>query len=230
MIVVATAMSCPYCSATFKTEKGASRHRCQKRQFAEEAGSASLMRAFVLFDFWFRYNGFGKKAKTMAEFRKSPYFKTFVRLDERATKIYLGSAMEYLRWLSDKRIPSDAWFADETAAKYRSDVARSEDAGTAVVRSLENMASFCDRRGADISDFFSVVKAGELSTMIDTGRVSPWVLVSTRKLDQLIDRADDADSLERLALAFDSDYWAMRVQLSPERAREAAEILREVSL
>ncbi len=221
--------TCSYCTSTFKTEEGSKRHRCKRKAIAEDIGTAGLRRSYALFDFWFMYGGFSKKPKSMAEFQQSPYFDVFVNLDRKATSIYLGSALEYLRWLTDKRVPARDWLADRMIERYREDVAKGEDAVKAVIRSLEVAARHCDSKGIPISEFFGIVTPGELSSALEVGKISPWLLVTTGKLDDVLARMDEPN-LERLSMIFDADYWMRRVEINPDAAERAAELVRSVGL
>jgi hypothetical protein len=221
--------SCPYCGSGFKTEQGSKRHRCKRKAIAEDVGTASLRRSYALFDFWFMYGGFSKKPKSMLEFQRSPYFDVFVNLDRKATSIYLGSSLEYLRWLTDKRVPAKDWLKDSTIERYRDDIAKAEDAVKAVIRSLEVAARHCDSKGIPLSEFFGTITPGELSSALEVGKISPWLLVSTERLDDVLGRMDEPN-MERLSMVFDADYWMKRVEINPEAAERATELVRSVGL
>lgn len=152
-----------------------------------------------------------------------------MNLDRRATEIYLGSAVEYLRWLTDKRIPASDWFKDGVAERYRSDISKSEDAERAILRSLEVAARHCDAKGVQLSEFFKTITPGELSSALEVGRISPWLLVSSERFEDLMAKITEPQ-LERMSLSFDVEYWMRRVELCPEVSARVSDIVRSVGL
>lgn len=219
-------LACRFCGAAYKTRRGIERHSCQRSKLAAEVGDASLVRAFYLFEFWFRYNGFSKrKQKGYQEFCRSPYFRLFSELESKG----LPSTKEYIRWLSDGRVPSNRWLLNATMEQFRVESERSGDAREKAMRSLEKMASWCDQAGIDVADFFSAIGPGEAVLWLQTGKLSPWVLIATSKLDDLVGRMSE-EQATLLAREFDVDYWSMRAKLSADKYQEVRSLLEGMGL
>jgi hypothetical protein len=223
-------LNCDYCGATYKTLRGITKHSCLKLKLIQETGDVAVVRAFDLFDFWYRYNGFAKrKGKTFSEFTKSPYFKLFVELTTFSDSVYLGSVKEYLRWISDNRIPSNSWKSKSAIEKYRVDAERSGDAEDRVMQTLQKIAVWCDTNKTDMSEFFDKIEPGEAIQWVQTGKMSPWVLLATVKLDNLLLKMSE-EQATLLASSFDIDYWTMRANMAKDKFESIKKIISEVGL
>lgn len=225
-----TVKSCDHCGASFKTLGGFNRHKCAKARLIEEIGDIGLARAYDAFDFWYRYNGFGKKkGKSYQDFLKSPYFKLFTALEKTSIDSRIGPIKEYIRWISDRRIPSSDWTNNDVIMKYRTESSKNVDAEKHVMQSLEQIAAWCDLKGYSIETFFSNIGPGEAAQWVHVGKLSPWILLATDRLSELLSRMTDEQILYFTNM-FDIDYWEKRAKQSPEKIDVVKRIISEVGL
>lgn len=194
-----------------------------------EVGDLGILKSFDLFDFWYRYNRFSRKPKSVNEFLKSPYRKTFVDLHYFVSKVYLPSAKGYLEWLINNRVASRDWCKEPTIRRYKSEHSRIEDAIMLVTRSLEKISLWCDEREFPISEFFSEIGVGEALNWIQSGRLSPWILFCSSTADRLFERMDE-DQARVMDLAIDIDYWTARIKVSKEHCDRISLMLGEIGL
>ena len=222
-------LSCEFCGSTFKTEKGASNHSCEKKKIAGDIGTNGIRKAYDLFDYWFTLNMFSKKGKSKKEFFKSPYFKTFVDLVKYLDGNYVPSGKVYVEWLSRKRIASRDWCKDSTLDRFRKETSRSEDAVELTLKTLEKMAMRCDDCDAHISEFFDTMRPGDIIQWIRNGKMTPWVLLMTDKADEVLSLMND-EQLELLDAIIDLNYWESRFKVSKSSVDAVRHILDEVGL
>lgn len=201
-------MECKFCGAKFKTEKGFSKHKC-KRSTLAGGSQATMARAFALFDFWYRYQAFSRKQKTFQDFLKSPYMELFIKTAELTERVHVGSPFDFVRWLSDNRVPSSVWTSDEAVKLYRDNYALTENASKQAIETLKRMAEWCDSRGVETAHFFSEVPPSELVNWVLSGRMSPWVLFignSTPAFSRMSE-----EQIEIVCGVASPEYWEKRI-------------------
>lgn len=221
--------TCEYCSAVFKTNAGYKRHMCSKKALAGSTGQVALRRSYMLFNFWYTYSGFNRKPKTFSEFLKSPYFKKFVELDDYLTSFYSSNNREYLKWCVDNGIPSKNWCKDITSDKYLKEVIRKDDPIDSVIKSLEQISRWCERRNISIDKFFSTINPGESIEWIISSRIDPWVLLLCDNSDKLLSRLSK-EQLDIVNETLDLEYWSARISISKITVDNITSILDEIGM
>jgi DNA-directed RNA polymerase subunit N (RpoN/RPB10) len=222
-------MKCNYCGKEFKTNTGFAKHMCKNKEIAEILGDLKLRIAYDLFNFWFRYNGMKKKneGKGFEEFLKSPYFSIFAEFTERVTSMFVHDSRDFLVWLSDNRIPAKKWTWDSTINRYKK-IEHTRGMGLdRTVKTLELMAHYCDKKNIPIAEFFEEISVPEAIRWIESGRLSPWLLLNTASADALFSRMKN-DSINYLASILDITYWESRFKRAKDTVSEIKEVLDEL--
>lgn len=220
---------CEYCGAVLKTRRGYDNHSCTKKRLAKETSDASMVRAKWLFDFWINYNGYGNP-RTQAKFERSPHYRPFVEFTHHAEQIYLPApAVEFIKWASDEKIPLVQWKTDKVTNRFKKAFERGDHVLEAVASSLEQIASWCDGYGVDMSEFFGMISPAEMIRWLQSGRMSPWVFMLSPKNAAFISRCDN-DQIDFISDLLDVDYWDSRLSFSTGPAAEVLTVLKEVGL
>lgn len=204
---------CEYCGSVLKTTRGLEKHRCQRKALIEETGEISLVRAYTLFDFWFRYNGLAKKSKTIEQFMKSPYFNLFIGFEKHVAASRVHSR-EFLKWLVDTRVNSRDWTKESVLAAFSSFYSKNCEAVPSMTKTLENIAVWCDQHGIDSGDFFRYIGPGEAIQWMRNGKLSPWVVLVSEKSMQMFERMSK-EQIDFSGELMDLDHWEARFRSSP---------------
>lgn len=222
-------LSCAYCGSLFKTQRGATTHACGRMKLAEGVGGMQAARAYDLFAFWSVYNGFATKQKKFEQFTRSPYFRVFVDFVAYCERSGVTSSREYLRWLSDKRIPSKKWSVDSVLTHHRLELHRREDAISASTRCVDRIVIWCSQKGAAPSYFFDLATGSELVSWVKAGKMSPWVLLLSEHGERALGKLSE-EQMHSLAGSLDVPYWIDVFVSKPVVVEEVKLVLDSVGL
>ena len=187
-----TGFTCPYCHITLKTERGAKKHSCKKKQMADELGSDVMRSAYKLWAFWFIYNGFGKNTdRTTNDFRRSPYFNYFCDLAASIQNVWMFDKNDYVAWLCQKRIPATQWSDKTLIGRYKKEIHVRGKGLERAALTLEAVMLWCLEKDVPIKDFFRKFPPNDFLLWLESGKMSPWFLLTAPDRDALIDRLSD---------------------------------------
>lgn len=225
-----TSYTCPYCNLVLKTERGARRHSCKKKQIADELGTDVVRTAYKLWNFWCLYNKFGKKReRTGHEFRSSPFFAYFCTLAESIQGIWMFDKNDYVVWLCQKRVPASAWGDKTLIERYKKEIHVRGEAMKRMALSLEAAMIWCLERDLPITEFFSKFPTNDFLLWLESGKMSPWFILTAPNRDVLIERLTDAQ-IRKMLQHINMDYWETRLAEKAEEVAQFEQVYREVGL
>lgn len=214
---------CIHCDKTFTRESWFKRHMCDKKKQFHTVNNLDQIKALKLFNHWLRRNGFIKKKskeRTMMEFQKSEYAKTFLGLVKFTNDTYVITPFKYLNWLSDKQVKAHDWCKESTVELYRAEIARSDDPLVQARATYHWIRDYCMEKNIPLPRFFSEIGVGDAVFMVTSQRISPWVLLGyDASMEQLVERIDHERFLildEHIGL----QYWLDKMEHNPDKRAE----------
>lgn len=221
---------CIHCDKTFTRESWFKRHMCEKKKQFHTVNNLDQIKALKLFNHWLRRNNYIKKKsaeRTMQDFQKSEYAKTFLDLVKFSNEVYVVTPFKYLNWLMDHNVKAHNWCKETTVNLYRDEVARADDALVAARASFHWVRDWCDEKQWPINRYFADVGVGDAIFHVTSLRLSPWVLLGyDASLEQLVERIDHERFLildEHIGL----QWWLDRLEKNPDQRAAVNEFCAE---
>lgn len=225
-----TGYTCSYCHLTLKTESGYRRHSCKKKKIADELGTDVVRTAYKLWSFWFLYNKFSKKReRTAHEFRSSPYFSYFCTLAESIKGVWMFDKNDYVIWLCQKRVPARDWGDKTLIERYKREIQVRGKGLERAALTLEAAMLWCIERDLPLTKFFSEFPTNDFLLWLESGKMSPWFLLTAPGRDVLIERLTDAQ-IRKMLEYVNMDYWEERLARQADEVSEINQIYAEVGL
>lgn len=225
-----TGYTCPYCHRTLKTESGAKKHSCPKKQMADELGNDVIRAAYKMWSFWYLYNKFGKyKDRSTNDFRASPYFHYFCTLAESIKDVWMFDRNDYVVWLCQKNIPAKQWGDKTLIVRYKKDIHVRGKGLERAALSLEAAMLWCLEKEVPLGEFFQKFPTNDFLMWLESGKMSPWFLLTAPDRDALIDRLTDPQ-INKMLSHLNMDYWEERLMNSGDEVKEINRMYAEFGL
>jgi hypothetical protein len=194
------------------------------REFNTPQGQA----AWLYYQTWFKTM---KKMPPRADaFLTSSFYRTFNNFAEFARKVQLPTPDKFIWLMVEKDLPPNMWMRDEPYAMYMDYLEHRVPPMDQVRLSIDTLFSYADRFEVDVGDIFEHLHPSDLIQLVRTRRVSPWLLLCSKKFKMFfVDKASQEQQmiLETL-IRFDS--WAERLSKDPVLTENIKRCVRELNL
>ena len=210
--------SCAYCHRAFAHEHTMLKHKCETMKRTELLKSPTGQAAWNYYSIWMRAQH--RIPANAAVFMASKSFTTFIKFVEFAKKVSLPKPDRFIAYMIKKKFTPNMWTTDPVYAMYLEYIDRTLTPIQQATTSIETIFKVSDNFNVDPSDVFTVIKGHDLIHMLQTRRLSPWLLLNSKKFKTLYkalptEQRMIVDGLIRI------DYWATKLQ---EHASEVAQI------
>ena len=200
---------CKYCLTRFHKESSLIHHQCVKKRRHMEADATGPRIGFAVFS---RYNALlyrTTKPKTLDEFVNNQFYIEFVKFGHYIANLrplHVDKFIDYVI-MSGEKIKE--WYSDRVYYRYIVDLLKKEPAISAVERSIETIMGWAQDNSCEFTEFFHVVSANEAAFMIQSGKLSPWVLYLANSGGELMEKFNE-DHVKMIGHSIDAAYWAQK--------------------
>ena len=211
-------ITCEYCKQTFKTERTATVHMCDKKRRWLQKDMPESLAGFEAFDLFYRL-GMQSKPKTFDEFVNSQYYSSFVKYGSYCINTRVIDSEAYTRWLIRGQAKLKDWATDRMYNLFVKDHLKKET----VERALERFVEFASELDY-FNEFWEQANGYLIADWVETGKISPWLLISSNRGHSAIERLN-SEQLERVAACIDADYWSRKRDQNPADAAWVSHII-----
>ena len=169
------------------------------------------------------------KDKTIREFCDSQYYGDFVKFGKYVDDNKIDPADKYVEFLIRESVKLSDWYSDRVLEMWIKRYLKSETVERGVERSILHMQDWADTNSAMWSDYFNAVSGNRFVHMVQTGKISPWVIYTCDSAQAIIDRLND-EQVSRIAEFIDPEYWTHKTRHDRASVGWAEEIWKEAGL
>jgi hypothetical protein len=204
---------CKYCGKKFQKETTLSTHMCVKKRRYLDINSSGARYGLRAFQRFYTLTTNIKKLKTQDEFIDSPYYIEFVKFGNHIAMLKPIHIDQYIDFvvLSGLKIPR--WTTDPVYELYIENLIKTEPSTSATDRTISNIIEWSEKNNSPFNRFFNNISANEAAYLIQTGRISPWVLYLCKSAEDLQNRFTiDHDPMIKNVI--DPGFWMRKFKKS----------------
>ena len=220
---------CKFCKTKFHKEGTLTTHICVKKRRHMEIDTAGSRFGFRTFQRFYELTVNLKKPKTHDEFINSPYYIDFVKFGNHLASLKPLYPDQYTDFIIMGGIKLKDWTRDDIYYLYIDDLIKKEPATSAVERTITNIMTWCEKNSVDFKDFFINLSANEGAYMIQTGKISPWVLYLCSTGGQLVSRFSEEHG-KIIGSIIDPGHWMKKFKKNDEEVEYIKTLLAESGL
>jgi len=190
-------------------------HMCVKKQRHKDADTAGARFGLRTFQKFYEITMNSKKPKTSQEFIDSPYYIDFVKFGNHLATLKPLYPEQFIESIIRNGVNLKDWTKDATYYAYIDDLIKKEPAASATERTITNIMEWCVDNNIPFKDFFFSVSANIGAYMIQTGRISPWVLYLSSTGEDLMGRFNE-DHSKMIGNIIDPGFWMRKFKKNDE--------------
>lgn len=180
---------CRACHRNFVREQAYIDHECKQLKRERELKSPEGQAAWQYYHTWMRLK---KRASPPADaFVASKYFRTFINFVAFVKRVQLPLPDKFI-WLMVKRdFPPTMWMSDAVYSIYLEFLDTKMPPVEQAKNSITTLLDYADTHDIDPEEVFSVINPNELIHLIRVRKLSPWLLLFSRKFAQLFSELNE---------------------------------------
>lgn len=168
--------------------------------------SVGSMLGFRVFQRFYELTSKSKTPKSFEEFIHSKYYLAFVKFGRHLVDVNALNSNDFIDYVITNAFPIDDWCKDSVYIKFVKHYIENEHYERAIERSLLYMQDWCDKNTTPICRFFNEMSTFEATHLINTGKLSPWIMYLSKGGQRMIDRFSD-DQMKIIGQTIDVDVW-----------------------
>jgi hypothetical protein len=198
---------CEYCQETFVREKAYTNHKCDKKRKYERLQTYYGQLAWEYYQHWMKLKRHAVHNK-IDTFISSRYFNSLFLFAEHVKKVNIPSTDLFIRLMIKRDYPPTMWCSDDTYAEYLEFLDRQATPRQQLNITLHTFKQLCDKYNInDISTIFSVIPPIEIINLIKQRKLSPWVLLRSKKFTEFFSSKLSREQQRIIKAIIRFDYW-----------------------
>tara|TARA_B100001250_G_scaffold138353_1_gene118438 strand:+ start:1387 stop:2058 length:672 start_codon:yes stop_codon:yes gene_type:complete len=203
--------TCEYCKRSFRRESTLAAHTCEKKRRWLCRDDKQVQLGFRSFQTFYKLATGATKDKSIREFCDSQYYGDFVKFGRYVDENKIDPADKYVEFLIRESVKLSDWYSDRVLELWIKRFLKSETVERGVERSILNMQDWAETNDGIWSDYFKNVSGNRFVHMVQTGKISPWVIYTCDSAQAIIDRLSD-EQISRIAEFIDPEYWTHKTR------------------
>lgn len=220
---------CKFCGTKFHRETTLATHMCVKKRRHMDINSSGSRFGFRAFQRFYTLTMNAKKLKTIDEFINSPYYIDFAKFGSHLDNLRPIYIEKYIDFVIMNGVALKDWTKDYVYYLYVEDLVKKEPASSALERSITEILEWSEKNNTSFNDFFREVTANEAAHLIQTGRISPWVLYLSKTGNHLMSKFND-DHGKMIGRIIDPKDWMKKFKKDPDDVDYVESMLEQAGL
>lgn len=221
--------TCRYCHNVFVIESRYMAHKCKQMKREEEFQSPIGQTAWHYYTLWMREQK-RMPPRDGASFMASKFFRTFITFVEFARKVNLPRPEKFIWFMVQKTFAPTMWTSNEVYTLYLEFLDRRVPPMEQAQMSIKSLFQFADKHEIDVSEVFTKMTLPDLTQMVLTRRLSPWLLLCSRKFKKFVVESATPEQQVILNNIIRPEYWAEKMEEHPDDLANIKVLVKEMGL
>ncbi len=222
-----TSFKCTYCNKSFQRERTLQVHMCEPKRRHLQKGEKWVQNGFMVFCRFYEIHQKNTKPKTYDQFCDSSYYNAFVKFGRYMMHTAPLYPEKYIDYVILSKVKLDHWSRDDLYEQYLKDTLKTEPVEMALRRSIATMMDWAQEQNVQWSDYFRLVNTSRAVQQIQSGHMSPWLLLGCEAGKKMLKSFTD-EQLQMVQTYIDPEFWSNKFRNYPadqlfvqETAKEA---------
>tara|TARA_B100001057_G_C22745178_1_gene909461 strand:+ start:716 stop:1330 length:615 start_codon:yes stop_codon:yes gene_type:complete len=200
---------------------------CEPKRRHLQKGEKWVQNGFMVFCRFYEIHQKNTKPKTYDQFCDSSYYNAFVKFGRYMMHTAPLYPEKYIDYVILSKVKLDHWSRDDLYEQYLKDTLKTEPVEMALRRSIATMMDWAQEQNVQWSDYFRLVNTSRAVQQIQSGHMSPWLLLGCEAGKKMLKSFTD-EQLQMVQTYIDPEFWSNKFRNYPadqlfvqETAKEA---------
>ena len=199
---------CRLCHKVYVMEHAYMNHECKRMKREREIKTPTGQAAWHFYQNWMREQ---KRMPPSADaFMESNSFRTFMNFAEFVKKVNLPLPNKFIWLMNIKKYQPSIWTRDEVYSQYLTFIDTKMPPVEQAKSSINTILDYADSHDIDPSEVFNVINPNELIHLVRLRKLSPWLLLASRKFSVLFTKLN-TEQQSILETLIQPDIWADKI-------------------
>lgn len=202
---------------------------CPKKRRMAERDNLSSRLGFRVFQRFYELTTSQKTPKSFEDFINSQYYADFVKFGR-----YLGQrdaidTESFTDFVITNGVKLRDWRKPHVYETFLQELMKKEPAERALERTILTLNEWAEENNTTYNKFFDEVTTTEATHIIQSGRISPWVLYLSEKAGNLLARMNSEQG-QLIHAVIDPKIWQVRFANKPDDVEFVIDVLDKAGL
>lgn len=218
---------CKHCGTVYKREAAFLNHECEEMRRKAELQTMVGQRAYQIYSKWLTMKH--GRPPAIDTFATSKFYKTFVHIAKFVKAVKIADIGIFIKMAVEQDLPPSMWTQDAVYSKYLHYMMSSVPPREQMRVTVDTICQLADIFECDTADIFKHVTANELAQILRERKMSPWILMFSKKFKGfLMNMTPDVQQMFNDLVR--PMYWKMKFDKSPKDVAYAKAIVQEMGI
>lgn len=220
--------TCKWCHKQFVREQYYLAHECKQMKRDKEAKSVKGQAALSYYQHWFRAQR--RSIPRPEAFVESSKFRTLMNFVDYVNKVGMQYPEKFIWLMVEKKLDPIFWTSKEAYAMYLDFVDVDQDPMEQVASSVDTLANIAEQHDVDVSEVFNVIAPAEVLSLLETRKVSPWLLILSKKFHQMCASKASTEQQAIFETLIRPTVWTQKLAKHPNLVKSIRTIVKEMNI
>lgn len=219
---------CQYCGKKIIKKETFDKHTCDRMRKFVLCKTKKGMNAFNDYKFWLKIKL--KDVHKVDTFVDSKFFNTFIKFQNFASSKGIPDKKLFIKFAVEKDLSPMMWQNDDVYEMFILHYDATRTVMEKVNDTLATMLRLSELLECKIGDVLEHLMPSELSRLIFERRLSPWVLLLSKKFMHYLHMLKDPSQYAMITSVIDADKWHNEFKRKPQKVEKIKTIISELDL
>ena len=218
---------CGFCHKQYVREDAYMKHECKQMLRAEEIKTVTGQVAYSYYGKWMKMNR--RKTPTIDVFTTSRFYSSFIKFVEYVKRVSIVDVDVFLQLMVERDLSPTLWTNDKVYVLYLEYLDRRIGPIRHATNTINTFFKISDAASCPVSEIFENIHPGEVTQLIRQRRLSPWLLLNSKKFMTAFNgySPDHKAVIEDLIRPV---FWKLRFSKHPETVSIMRKYIKELEL
>jgi hypothetical protein len=219
---------CNFCGKQFVHEERFMAHKCEQMKRAEEFRTPIGQAGWIFYQKWMKAHR--RQVPRSDAFLHSKFYKPFIRFARFVKQVNMPDVDLFIWLMKEKDMSPVMWVNDQVYAIYLEFLDRKADPYKRADTTINMLLDIAEAAECDVSEVFDVINGPEFIQMLRERRLSPWILLRSRKFKQFLTQKVSTEEMTIIQAIIRPPYWKEKFDQKKDVVVDMDRFVKELNL
>lgn len=205
---------CDFCGKSFVSEERFLKHRCKQMIREEEFRTPIGQAAWLYYQKWMKAHH--RQVPKSTSFLHSKFYSSFIRFANFVKRVSMPDVDAFINLMVNRDIHPSIWNTDDAYALYLEYLDRRGDPTKHAEITINTLFDIAEAAECEVCEVFDVLSPPEVIQLLRERRLSPWVLLNSKKFVQFFVSRVSPEERIIMESIIRPDYWKAKFEKHPD--------------